>query len=94
MEMATANVTVNGIDITDVRVEPSKPITVTGHVVLDPAAPIVPNRKAMRSALRQASQVQCFYPPPPPAAVRDDLTFEFKASPGLLSSGWRHRQAG
>ena len=38
MEMATANVTVNGIDITDVRVEPVRPISVSGHVILDPVA--------------------------------------------------------
>ena len=33
MEMATASVTVNGVDINELRVEPSTPITVTGHIV-------------------------------------------------------------
>src|SRR5262249_27260362 len=37
-EAAMASVSVNGIDITDVRLEPVRPITVTGHVLLDPVA--------------------------------------------------------
>ena len=82
MEMATANVTVNGIDITDVRVEPSKPITVSGHVVLDPVAARSFKPETMRLSAPPSEPGPVFGPPPPPAAVRDDLTFEFKASPG------------
>jgi hypothetical protein len=82
MQMATANVTVNGVDITDVRVEPSKPITITGHVVVDPVAARSFKSETMRLSAPPSEPGPVFGPPPPPAAVRDDLTFEFKASPG------------
>jgi hypothetical protein len=82
MEMATANVTVNGVDITDVRVEPSKPITITGHVVLDAVAARSFKPETMRLSAPPSEPGPVFGPPPPPAAVRDDLTFEVKASPG------------
>jgi hypothetical protein len=94
MEMATASVTVNGVDITDLRVEPSKPITISGHVVLDPAAARSFKPETMRLSAPPSEPGPFFGPPPPPAAIRDDLTFEFKASPGpsivrLVSSpGW------
>jgi hypothetical protein len=94
MEMATADVTVNGIDITEVRLEPVRPISVSGHVVLDPVAARSFKPATMRLNAPPSDPGPIFVPMPPPAAVRDDLTFEFKASPGpsivrLSSSpGW------
>jgi len=89
-----ANVSVNGIDLTDVRVEPVRPITVSGHVTLDPVAARSFKPETMRLSAGPSDPFPMFGPPTPPAAVRDDLTFEFKASPGpsvvrLASpSGW------
>jgi hypothetical protein len=82
MEMATASVTVNGVDINDLRVEPSKPITVTGHVVMDPVAARSFKPEMMRLSAPLSEPGPTFGPVPPPAAIRDDLTFEFKASQG------------
>jgi protocatechuate 3,4-dioxygenase beta subunit len=79
---AVANVTVNGIDLIDVRVEPPRPITVTGQVVLDPVAARSFKPETIRLNAPPSDPGPTFGPPPPPAAVRDDLTFEFKASPG------------
>jgi protocatechuate 3,4-dioxygenase beta subunit len=93
MEMATANVSVNGVDITDIRLEPSKPITVSGHVVLDPVAARSFKPETVRLTAGPIEPGPMFGPPPPPAAVRDDLTFEFQTSPGpsivrVGSPGW------
>jgi protocatechuate 3,4-dioxygenase beta subunit len=94
MEMAVATLTVNGVDITDVRVEPARPITVTGHVILDPVAARSFKPATMRLNAPPSEPGLIFGPPPPGAAIRDDLTFEFKASPGssvvrLMSpQGW------
>jgi carboxypeptidase family protein len=81
-DSAMANVSVNGIDVTDVRVEPVRPITVSGHVVLDPVAARSFRPETMRLNATPSDPGPTFGPAPPPAAVRDDLTFEFKASPG------------
>ena len=81
-ESATATVSVNGADLTDVRLEPLKPITVSGRVVLDPVAARSFKPETMRLSAPSSDPGPMFGPPPPPAAVRDDLTFEFKANPG------------
>ena len=95
MEMATANVTVNGIDITDVRVEPVRPITVSGHVVLDPVAARSFKPETMRLSA----------PPSEPGPVvwsivaasggsrRFDVRVQERLR-DLRSSGWRHHRAG
>jgi hypothetical protein len=77
-----ANISVNGVDLTDVRLEPVKPISVSGHVVLDPVAARSFKPETMRLNAPPSEPGPTFGPLPPPAAVRDDLTFEFKASPG------------
>lgn len=93
-EAAAANVSVNGVDITDLRLEPVRPITVSGHVVLDPVAARSFKPETMRLSAPPSEPGPTFGPLPPPGAVRDDLTFEFKANQGLsivrLSSpqGW------
>src|SRR5262249_31134499 len=78
-ETATATVSVNGTDITDLRLEPVKPITVSGHVVLDPVAARSFKPETMRLGAFPSEPGPSFGPLPAPAAVRDDLTFEFKA---------------
>jgi protocatechuate 3,4-dioxygenase beta subunit len=81
-DTAMANVSVNGIDLTDVRVEPVNPITVSGQVLLDPAAARSFKPETMRLNAPPSDPGPMFGPMPPPAAIRDDYTFEFKASPG------------
>ena len=98
MEMATANVTVNGVDVTDVRVEPVRPISVSGHVILDPVAARSFKPETVRLTAGPIEPGPFFGPPSPPAAVQDDLTFEFKASPGpsairVAAPGWMIKSA-
>jgi protocatechuate 3,4-dioxygenase beta subunit len=93
-EGSMASVSVNGIDITDLRLEPVRPITVSGHVLLDPVAARSFKPETMRLSAPPSDPGPMFGPIPPPAAIRDDLTFEFKAAEGRsivrLSSpqGW------
>ena len=91
----TATVSVNGVDVTDVRLEPLRPITVAGRVVLDPVAARSFKPDVFRLGATPAEPTMSFGPPPPPSAVRDDLTFDFKAYPGNVIvrtmgavSGW------
>lgn len=81
-ETAMATVAVNGIDVTDLRVEPVRPITVTGRIVLDPVTARTFKPETVRVAAPLNDPGPLFGPMPPPVAVRDDLTFEFKASRG------------
>jgi len=81
-ETATAAVSVNGTDLTDVRVEPTRPITVSGRIVLDPATARTFQPQTVRVSVSPIDFGPMFGPPLPPVAVRDDLTFEVKASPG------------
>src|SRR5262245_16935082 len=81
-EAAMATISVNGIDLTDIRLEPVKPISVSGHVVLDPVAAQTFKADTMRLSAPPSEPGPFFGPVPPPAAVHEDLTFEFKASTG------------
>src|SRR5207247_5447211 len=83
-DVMTAMVTVNGVDVTAVRLEPLKPITLTGRVVLDPAAARSFKPEAFRLGATPAEPMVLMGPPPPPSAVRDDLSFEIKAYPGSV----------
>jgi carboxypeptidase family protein len=81
-DTAMANISVNGVDLTDVRLEPVKPISVSGQVLLDPAAARSFKPETMRLNAPPSEPGPLFGPMPPPAAIRDDFTFEFKASAG------------
>jgi carboxypeptidase family protein len=96
-EFAVASVTVHGDDVAGVRLEPLKPISVSGHVLLDPIAARAFKPEAFRLGAVRAN------PPdqmtglavPSPAAVRGDLTFDFKTYQGTMvvrllgpMSGW------
>jgi protocatechuate 3,4-dioxygenase beta subunit len=94
-EAMTATVSVNGVDVTDVRLEPLRPITVTGRVVLDPVAARSFKPETFRLGATPSEPMMLAGPPPPPSAVRDDLTFEFKTYPGNVivrpmaaATGW------
>jgi hypothetical protein len=81
-----------------VRLEPTKPITVSGHVVVDPVAARSFRPEMFRfgaTAANPMDQMMMVGPSAPPAAVKSDLTFEFKSYPGSMvvrsmvgTSGW------
>jgi len=82
-ESASVTITVSGSDITDVRLVGVKPSTITGRLIVDPAAA----RSLPLSTLRIFAQSRepDFGPPLGGSAagqVRDDLTFELKSRPG------------
>src|SRR5262249_36896583 len=71
-DTAMATISVNGIDVTDVRLEPVKPISVSGQVLLDPAAARSFKPETMRLNAPPSEPGLMFGPMPPPAAIRDD----------------------
>src|SRR5206468_329435 len=78
-ETAMAKITVAGDDITDVQLVTSKPVSVAGRVIVDPAA---------AQSLPASLFVTAFPMDGPnfgalvPGRVSDDYTFELKTSPG------------
>jgi protocatechuate 3,4-dioxygenase beta subunit len=88
-EFSVGYVTVNGDDVTGVRLVPIRPVSVTGRIVFDdPAAA----QSIKASALRVTSQVlnveDSFGFPSngvPDSTVHDDFTFELKTLPSRIS---------
>jgi hypothetical protein len=82
-ETATATIAVNGDDVSDVQLIGAKPSTASGRVLVDPAA-----AQTLPAALMIAAVPAQFLglpaPPPPPARVADDYTFELKSTPGVM----------
>jgi protocatechuate 3,4-dioxygenase beta subunit len=85
-ETAVAFVTVNGDDVAGVRLEPVKPISVSGRVVLDPVAARAFKSEAFRigAVPTNPADQMIGLPMTQPAAVRGDLTFDFKTYPGTM----------
>jgi len=81
-EIAMATVTVAGDDITDVQLVATKPSTLTGRIIVDPAAASLLPRTLTIGAF-PASFTGMPMPSPPPARMADDYTFELKSPPGL-----------
>lgn len=82
-ETAVANITVTGEDISDVHLVAEKPSTLTGRVIVDPAAvPSLP--PVLMISVFPAVMNGIPAPPPPPARVNDDFTFETKSTPGRM----------
>ena len=80
-ETATASLTLNGDDVSDVRLMAAEPTIATGRIVVDPAAAqqLPPT---IMLGLFPVSMNLLAGPPPPPTRVADDLTFELKSTPG------------
>jgi carboxypeptidase family protein len=83
-EFASADVTVNGDDVTGLRLAGSLPISVSGRIVVDPAAAQALRPSSMRIMLSPAQIGIPMIGMVGPAAVNDDLTFEAKARPGKM----------
>jgi Carboxypeptidase regulatory-like domain len=96
-EIAIATVTVAGDDITDVQLVATKPSTLTGRIIVDPAAASLLPRTLTIGAF-PASFTGMPMPSPPPARMADDYTFELKSPPGVmrlsLSSGFGPQATG
>lgn len=82
-ETATATITVNGDDIADVHLVAAKPSTLTGRIIVDPAAASLLPPSLVISAF-PANFAGFAGPPPPPARMADDHTFEIKSLPGVM----------
>jgi len=90
-ETALAKITVAGDDISDVQLVTSKPVSVAGRVIVDPAA---------AQSLPPSLFVAAFpldgpnFSPTMPGRVGDDYTFELKTSPGLSRISLSNSPAG
>lgn len=85
METAMAPVTIAGDDITGVHLAATKPVTVTGRLIVDPA-----QQKALPVSAVQVMTIpadgnnMAMVGAMTPAKVNDDLTFEMAAVPGQV----------
>lgn len=83
-EVATATISVNGEDVSDVRLTSSKSSTASGRVVVDPAL-VSQLPKTIALAFFSLNFSGFPTPPPPPVSLSpDDLTFTLKAPPGVF----------
>jgi hypothetical protein len=83
-ESAYADVSVSGDDITGLRLVASRPSTLSGRVIVDPAAAksLLPSQFRVTASPVRVDTVMMFGPMSGPVAVKDDWTFEVKARPG------------
>lgn len=90
-DMAVASIVVTGEDITGVRLEPRRAVTVSGRVVVNP--PGAPGLRPQMLRFAPATIALSGEPDTPatpvqmPAAVREDWTFSFKSYPGVFAAG-------
>jgi len=84
-EVAYAEVTVSGDDITGLRLTASRPSVVSGRVLVDPAAAQTLRPSSLRLALQPVVfEMVMMGGGTGPGAVNDDLTFEIKVQPGTF----------
>lgn len=81
-ETAYLEITVNGDDITGVRLAAGKPSTVTGRVIVDPAAASTLRPSTLSLMLQPVQPDAITFNFNGPGRVSDDLTFDLRASPG------------
>jgi protocatechuate 3,4-dioxygenase beta subunit len=82
---ASADVTVNGTDIDGLRLEPVRPVAITGRLVVDraAAAALKPETFQVIASPKNPTDMR-FMATGPPRAVNSDLTFESTAAPGAV----------
>lgn len=98
-QTASANLTLNGEDVSDVRMVAVGPSPAKGRVIFDPPQQQIP--AGLMFALAPVSFIGIPAPPPPPARPGDDGSIEFKSPPGAMrvalggfapnTSGWTIR---
>jgi Carboxypeptidase regulatory-like domain len=83
-DYASMDLTINGDDVTGVRLAAAPPLTVSGRLVVDPAAAQSLQASAIRIAISPAQVGMPMFGFTPPSPVNDDLTFEAKGRPGKM----------
>jgi hypothetical protein len=83
-DYASAEVTVNGDDVNGIRLVGAPPLTVSGRLVVDPAAAQALRPSAVRIMVAPAQLGIPMIGMTGPVAVNDDLSFEAKARPGKV----------
>jgi carboxypeptidase family protein len=83
-EVATAQVTIGGDDIADLRLVGDAPVTASGRIMFDPpgTSSILPSAFRVAVMAIPTSVVYISFGMAPPAPVQDDWTFAAKATPG------------
>ena len=82
-EYASAELTINGDDVTGLQLVGAPPLTVSGRIVVDPAAAQALRVPTLQIML-QPAQIGPMFGFTGPSPVNDDLTFEAKARPGKM----------
>jgi protocatechuate 3,4-dioxygenase beta subunit len=87
-EFSVAIVSVNGEDVTDVRLTPVVPVTLSGRVSFDDpgaAQALKPSAiRVMAQALNPDDTIGFPAAPGPPPTLQDDFSFELKINPGRI----------
>jgi hypothetical protein len=83
-EIATTKVVVSGDDLDNVQLTAVRPSVAKGRVLVDPAAARQLPPTVMFALFPAAPTGGMPMPPPPPARVADDFSFELKSGPGLM----------
>ena len=83
-EYASAEVTVSGDDVTAVQLVATKPILVSGRVIVDPAAASSLRPSSVRLMAQPAVMDGMMINMLPPSTVSDDFGFEVKTRPGKM----------
>ena len=84
MAMAMASVSVNGADLTNVMLQPQAPVSVAGRLTGDPASLARLQSPARIDLAPFGGSMPFAGPMSPPRLVRDDLSFELSAYPGMV----------
>jgi carboxypeptidase family protein len=82
-EVAVADVTVNGDDVTDVRLVGTPPVTLSGRIVVDAAAAAAFHASMYRVNVMPVHE-EMTMGGIPAAKLNDDLTFSVHVHPGLM----------
>jgi carboxypeptidase family protein len=84
-EYASANVTIDGSDVTGIRLVPIKPSTIAGRIIIGSGDANALRPSSLRIGAFPAPSVgPVLGPNAPPVAVNDDWTFQAKGRAGLL----------
>jgi len=83
-DYASAEVTVNGDDVNGIRLVSAPPLTVSGRLVVDPAAAQALRPSSVRIMITPMQMAIPMVGGTGPVVVNDDLSFEAKARPGKM----------
>jgi hypothetical protein len=83
-EYASADITVTGTDINNVRIVSAKPSTMTGRITFASGDPSSLKPSTIRVGAQPAPAAGFTGPVPPPVALHDDWSFESTVRPGMM----------